>query len=266
MTRDEIGRLIGFYNERIIAEPLRGRVKLELFEFERDYFWVELWVDEILLKVFSAEEIFGYDPSRLIAECSGCETLREACKRAVEKVKGDRVAWSGYELLSAVEEYFKSDRRLPSDTRDPLLLMLAVLDKRTDARTMDRDMLGLEWLRMLYRLRTTGEMPKEFYERRRVVIDLAECNSIGEIYREIRVAMHWCFYYGEGLDALWDILTGMEYYGDDLLIKRRRTYRHTHYGREIDFTDEVDKICDLFIEACETEYCDISVGIEYVSQ
>jgi RNAse (barnase) inhibitor barstar len=76
--------------------------------------------------------------------------------------------------------------------------------------------------------------------------------------------MKFFFYYGDGLDALWDILTGMYFYGDDFTIKRKRIYRYEEYGRMTDRTHRIDKICELFKEASESIYSDITVKIEYI--
>ena len=46
-----------------------------------------------------------------------------------------------------------------------------------------------------------------------VTLDLSRCAARGEIYAELREKMRWQSWYGSNLDALWDILTGLEYEG-----------------------------------------------------
>ena len=65
-------------------------------------------------------------------------------------------------------------------------------------------------------------------------------------------------------NALWDILTGLYYYGDDFIIKRKRTHTYTEYGRTIDYTQTIDKVCEIFGEAALEEYSEMTVTIEYM--
>ena len=51
-----------------------------------------------------------------------------------------------------------------------------------------------------------------------VVLDLSECETRGEMYAVLRREMLWQDWYGENLDALWDILTGMPHYGTDFTL------------------------------------------------
>lgn len=90
--------------------------------------------------------------------------------------------------------------------------------------------------------------------REEVILDFRKCTSITSIYDEMRVKMEWQDWYGTNLDALWDILTGLPYRGDDFVILRK-----AHYD---DFTVAVNKICNLFLEAQE-EYKQITVSIRY---
>lgn len=46
-----------------------------------------------------------------------------------------------------------------------------------------------------------------------VTLDLSRCTSRREIYAELREKMRWQDWYGENLDALWDVLTGLPFYG-----------------------------------------------------
>lgn len=58
-------------------------------------------------------------------------------------------------------------------------------------------------------------------ERIAVTLDFTACKYIPELYKEIRTKMEWDDDFGENLSALWDILTGMPYKGDDFTIIRR---------------------------------------------
>lgn len=101
-----------------------------------------------------------------------------------------------------------------------------------------------------------------FIPREEVILDFTKCKSIFEIYQEMRVKMEWIDWYGENLDALWDILTGLPYKGDDFIILRPKHYRGIPYGQDAEFTNAVDKICDIFLEA-QDEYGEINVDIRF---
>ena len=47
-----------------------------------------------------------------------------------------------------------------------------------------------------------------------VTIDFSKCTSREELYSVLRHEMMWKPYYGENLDALWDILTGLPHRGE----------------------------------------------------
>ena len=46
-----------------------------------------------------------------------------------------------------------------------------------------------------------------------VLLDFSNCADIPDLYRELREKMGWERWYGENLDALYDILTGLEHRG-----------------------------------------------------
>jgi len=46
-----------------------------------------------------------------------------------------------------------------------------------------------------------------------VVLDFSRCHSRSQLYKVLRHAMDWQDWYGENLDALWDILTGLPHSG-----------------------------------------------------
>ena len=105
-----------------------------------------------------------------------------------------------------------------------------------------------------------GALPKALRKRFvgcRIVLPL-----YGSISEEMRQKMEWEDWYGTNLDALWDILTGLPYRGDDFLILRPRYYSGIPYGRDAIFTQAVDKICDIFLDA-QAEYDSIRVEIVY---
>ena len=47
-----------------------------------------------------------------------------------------------------------------------------------------------------------------------VTIDLSACADRADIYAELREKMGWQDWYGSNLDALWDVLTGLEHTGE----------------------------------------------------
>ena len=98
--------------------------------------------------------------------------------------------------------------------------------------------------------------------REQVTLDFSKCQYIMEVYHEMREKMDWEDWYGFNLDALWDILTGLPYKGDDFLILRPRVYRGIPYGKNREFTEVVDEICQVFEEA-QTTYGEITVKLQY---
>ena len=100
-------------------------------------------------------------------------------------------------------------------------------------------------------------------ERIAVILDFTHCKYASELYGEMRTKMDWYEDYGENLDALWDILRGMPYKGDDFTIIRPLRFENIPYGENDLFTEYVDKICAIFQRA-QQRYGDITVTIRYV--
>ena len=74
--------------------------------------------------------------------------------------------------------------------------------------------------------------------------------------------MDWDEDFGENLSALWDILRGMPYRGDDFTIIRPVRFEGIPHGQDDIFTEYVDKICAVFQRAQE-RYGDISITVRY---
>ena len=87
--------------------------------------------------------------------------------------------------------------------------------------------------------------------REQVTIDFSKYKYISELFKEMRTKMEWDSWYGQNLDALWDILRGMPYKGDDFTIIRPRYFTGIPHGENAAFTDHVDKICSIFQKAQE---------------
>ena len=51
-----------------------------------------------------------------------------------------------------------------------------------------------------------------------VTLDFSSCMSKAELYAVLRREMNWQEWYGENLDALWDILTGLPHRGKSFII------------------------------------------------
>lgn len=98
-------------------------------------------------------------------------------------------------------------------------------------------------------------------ERVKVILDFTNCKYIGELFRELRTKMEWDDDLGENLSALWDILRGMPYKGDDFTIIRPRWFSGISHGQNAGFTEYVDKICSIFQRA-ETQGI-LTVQIDY---
>ena len=61
--------------------------------------------------------------------------------------------------------------------------------------------------------------------------------------------------------ALWDILRGMPYKGDDFTIIRPLYFRNIPHGQNTVFTEYVDKICSIFQRAQRQGI--LSINIKY---
>lgn len=96
-----------------------------------------------------------------------------------------------------------------------------------------------------------------------VTLDFSKCKYLGEVFLEMRTKMEWEDWYGENLYAIWDILTGLPYYGNDFTIIRPYSYTNIPHEQDQQFTEYIDKICAVFLRA-ERLYGDISVHIEYL--
>lgn len=99
-------------------------------------------------------------------------------------------------------------------------------------------------------------------ERITVTLDFTSCKYIPELFREMRRKMDWDEDFGENLSALWDILRGMPYRGDDFTIIRPVRFEGIPHGQDDIFTEYVDKICAVFQRAQE-RYGDISITVRY---
>lgn len=97
--------------------------------------------------------------------------------------------------------------------------------------------------------------------RELVILDFTKCRYIGEIYLEMREKMEWDDWYGDNLDALWDILTGLSYKGDDFIIRRPRVYTDIPYGKNEGFGEYMDKVHGIFRDA--QQEVNITVRLEY---
>ena len=98
---------------------------------------------------------------------------------------------------------------------------------------------------------------KELY-----TLDFSNVSHFLEIHAILRKELDFPDYYGCNLDALWDILTGLPYKGDDFVILRPRAYSGIPHGKNREFTEAVDKICQIFEEA-QTTYGEITVKLQY---
>lgn len=85
--------------------------------------------------------------------------------------------------------------------------------------------------------------------REQVTLDFRDCKYMGEVFQVMRKNMAWEDWYGETLDALWDILTGLHYRGDDITILRPQRYTGISFGKNKDFTEYMDKLCGVFQRA-----------------
>ncbi len=104
-----------------------------------------------------------------------------------------------------------------------------------------------------------GRLPADTGKQaERVTLDLTGCTNRAGLYRELRTKMEWESGYGENLDALWDILTGLPYKGDAFLIRRLRVYA------DEGFTGYVNRVCGVF-QAAQDEGA-LSVRVEFARE
>ena len=99
-------------------------------------------------------------------------------------------------------------------------------------------------------------------DRVKVTLDFTRCQYMSEVFREMRTKMEWDDDLGENLSALWDILRGMPYKGDDFTIVRPRWFTGIPYGKNAAFTEYVDKICSIFQRAQSKGI--LTVRVEYI--
>lgn len=262
MERDEINLLFDDFNKNYIAKNFSKKLELSLDYFDHDYIIVDLCVDGYTYKSFSYEELLNYDKS--LVPYTHTDTYEELFQKWIAIPLGERDSYTGWELIKALKEYLNSTYPTGINFDNPLCLMLYLIDERTDIGKLDVSGIKHKWLHDIFELRLTGTVSEDFYKRKPVVLDFAGCKDIRAIYTELRTKMKFFFYYGDGLDALWDILTGMYFYGDDFTIKRKRIHQYKEYGRIADYTQRIDEICELFEEASESIYSDITVRIEYI--
>lgn len=73
--------------------------------------------------------------------------------------------------------------------------------------------------------------------RVKVTLNFTGCKYLSELFREMRTKMEWDDDLGENLSALWDILRGMPYKGDDFTIIWPRCFTGIPYGENAAFTE-----------------------------
>ena len=76
-----------------------------------------------------------------------------------------------------------------------------------------------------------------------VLLDFSNCADIPDLYRELREKMGWESWYGENLDALYDILTGLEHRG------RRFAMALPGDDAPPEARLYAQRICDIFVAA-----------------
>ena len=74
-----------------------------------------------------------------------------------------------------------------------------------------------------------------------VKLDFSRCTEKQELFNELRDKMDWQKWYGNNLDALWDVLTGLPHKGKHFIIILP--------AGESDIAAYADSICDIFREA-----------------
>jgi len=80
----------------------------------------------------------------------------------------------------------------------------------------------------------------------------------------MRTKMEWDEDFGENLSALWDILRGMPYKGDDFVIRRPYKFTGIPHGHDETFNKHADKIIEIFQRA-QQKGC-LTMRIEYTGE
>ncbi len=123
-------------------------------------------------------------------------------------------------------------------------------------RLTGKELTGTLRRELLAVTRRYGRAPADIDgEEGTVLLDMMRCQDRAGLYRELREKMAWDPEYGENLDALWDILTGLPHKGDRFLILRPRRYE------DGSFTEYVDRMCAVFQEAQDEG--ELTVRIEF---
>lgn len=91
---------------------------------------------------------------------------------------------------------------------------------------------------------------------------ITSCRYAPDLYKEMRTKMEWDDDLGENLSALWDILWGMPYKGDDFTIIRPLYFQNIPHEQDRIFTEYVDKICSIFQRAQKQGI--LTVSVKYV--
>ena len=63
---------------------------------------------------------------------------------------------------------------------------------------------------------------KQLQEQDSVLLDFSSCTTRMELYQVLREKMAWQDWYGENLDALWDVLTGLPHVGKRFVLHMPR--------------------------------------------
>ncbi len=114
------------------------------------------------------------------------------------------------------------------------------MSESTNDKKTDRQEVGLSFYSIFYYIL----LPRE-----QVTLDFCACKYMSEVFKEMRTKMEWDDDLGENLSALWDILRGMPYKGDDFAIIRPRRFTGIPHGENEAFTNYVDKVCSIFQRA-----------------
>lgn len=168
---------------------------------------------EIASAATSAEEIGNgvYPPVRRLLRARGLDC---SGKTARQIRRGD---YEHYDLLIGMDEdnLWDMRRRFGGDPEGKLYNMLAFAGRPHDAiadpwytRDFERSWEDVHeaCLGMLEALTGT------------VLLDFSLCADIPALYQELRARMGWESWYGENLDALYDVLTGLPHRGSRFVI------------------------------------------------
>ena len=147
--------------EEMLCDSLKGRVRYNLTRYANMGMLCglfEIYVDKKLVKQFSWETI-GAEAKALSGKVGGSTEFWELMWK--HKEDDERNEYDDGEFAEALAEYRNSDIISSINSKNPIVRMFAILDRRIGKRTLVKIIETLEdqpdWLKSFYELRIESE-------------------------------------------------------------------------------------------------------------